>query len=450
MIPPRHTAVLLVAGFLSPAFAQTPIGFRTDGTGRYPDAQPPLAWGPNKNVVWKIKLTQSNAIPVIVGDKLLTCTDPCVLLCVNKVDGKILWQHESFFKEVPITDQEKAVIEVERKQDDALAARQATLEKETAGLRKQVKDGSAPKEEAETRIKALQRHVEELRGQRWNLRTLYRYKEPGKGAGVYHPTGGYSSPTPVTDGRDVYVLFGNGLAACYDLDGNRRWLKLIEHPTAAFGHGASPVLVKDKLLVHFEDLVALDVRDGSEVWRRKISPSHGTAMHARVGDVDVTVHPQGLAVRVSDGVVVAKNLGSCGPNSPLVQDGKVFYTAGQARGYRLPATLDASMKWQPLWKGTSLKGGGYWFPSPVLHDGLLYAMSASPILTAVDAQTGERVYEQRLDFGGGESYPSITQAGKYLFVSSDNGTRANRRGRPRRSTIGPAAKTRRNRAHHSA
>ena len=59
---------LIAAFFVSTvALAQAPLGFRTDGTGRYPDANPPLHWGPNKNVVWNIKLTQSNAIPVILN-----------------------------------------------------------------------------------------------------------------------------------------------------------------------------------------------------------------------------------------------------------------------------------------------------------------------------------------------------------------------------------------------
>lgn len=104
MIIRRAASLFLALAIVSPAFAETPIGFRTDGTGRYRDAQPPLVWGPDKNVVWKIPLSQSNAIPVILGDKLFTCADPCVLLCVNKVDGKVLWRHESFFKEIEPTD----------------------------------------------------------------------------------------------------------------------------------------------------------------------------------------------------------------------------------------------------------------------------------------------------------------------------------------------------------
>jgi hypothetical protein len=92
------------------------------------------------------------------------------------------------------------------------------------------------------------------------------------------------------------------------------------------------------------------------------------------------------------------------------------------RGYELPTSMNIPAKWQPLWKkGTNLKGGGYWFPSPILHDDLLYALNASSIFTVIDAKTGTIVYDQRLDFGGGESYPSITLAGDRLYVSSDNG-----------------------------
>jgi hypothetical protein len=145
-------------------------------------------------------------------------------------------------------------------------------------------------------------------------------------------------------------------------------------------------------------------------------------MHARLGDIDVAIHPSGQVLRISDGAVLAKELGSTGPNSPLVQDGKVFFAAGQLRGYALPTSSEIPKNWPPLWKGTNLKGGGYWFPSPILHDGLLYAMNASSILSVIDAAKGDVIYERRLNFGGGESYPSITLAGNFLFLSSDNGT----------------------------
>ena len=58
----------------------------------------------------------------------------------------------------------------------------------------------------------------------------------------------------------------------------------------------------------------------------------------------------------------------------------------------------------------------------MLHDGLLYALSSRPLLSVVDARTGELVYEQDLDLGPGDCYPSISLAGDRLYVSSDNGT----------------------------
>jgi outer membrane protein assembly factor BamB len=401
---------------------QSPIGFRTDGTGRYPNADPPLHWGPDENVVWRIELPKSNAIPVILGQKLFTCAEPCVLLCVDKADGRILWRGESSYQEIELTEQEKARFEVERQQGEQLNKQLSAVQKEISAVRKLLKDGMLPKEEAEKKLEDLRARSDTIKAEKLKLTTWNRYLEPGKGAGGYHPTGGYSSPTPVTDGERVYVIFGNGLAACYDLEGNRQWLKLIEHPTAAYGHGSSPLLVNDKLLVHFSDLVALNTQDGSEAWRVKVSPGHGTAMHARLGDVDVAIHPSGNVYRVSDGALLAKGLGTTGPNSPLVQDGKVFFVAGKVRGYTLPTSSEIPATWEPLWEGATLKGGGYWFPSPILHDGLIYAMNARSILSVIDATTGEVVYERRLDFGGGQSYPSITLAGNRLYVSSDNGT----------------------------
>ncbi len=80
------------------------------------------------------------------------------------------------------------------------------------------------------------------------------------------------------------------------------------------------------------------------------------------------------------------------------------------------------MKPQVLWKG-KVKPGGYGFCSPVVHEGLLYASNDQGILTVLDAATGELVYEERLNLGG-SIYPSISAAGKYVYVSSDNGTTA--------------------------
>src|SRR5207244_7702698 len=121
-----------------------------------------------------------------------------------------------------------------------------------------------------------------------------------------------------TNGKNVFVAFGNGLVACFDLEGNRQWLKLIEHSNAPFAHSGSPVLAGDKLLIHFTDLVALDPKTGTESWRLMRPTSHGTLLVTRIGDVDVILTPKGALVRERDGKLLATGLGWCGSNSPVL------------------------------------------------------------------------------------------------------------------------------------
>ncbi|MFO0865364.1 MAG: PQQ-binding-like beta-propeller repeat protein [Gemmataceae bacterium] len=82
-----------------------------------------------------------------------------------------------------------------------------------------------------------------------------------------------------------------------DLDGTRRWLTLMEHSTADYGHGSSPTLAGGTLIVHFADLVGLDAETGKERWRLKARPLHGTSIATKVGDTDAVVTPGGMLVR---------------------------------------------------------------------------------------------------------------------------------------------------------
>src|SRR5438128_480036 len=58
-----------------------------------------------------------------------------------------------------------------------------------------------------------------------------------------------ASPTPVTDGSNVYVFFaGYGLLS-YDADGKERWRLPLRPFTNFHGMGASPVLARGKVLM---------------------------------------------------------------------------------------------------------------------------------------------------------------------------------------------------------
>ena len=409
--------ILWLSLVLTPIGAQESIGWRTDGTGRYPKADPPKVWGLEKNVVWKTKMPNfSVATPVIVGDKIFTCSEPTSLVCVNKADGAILWERKSTYAELPPWGEEaKEKLKAERQQDAIWSKEQNQFQKQINVLEMQLKDEKEKAKELRKRIDELRTQVNELGAKRKSLPLLMRATQPQRDR-----TAGYSQCTPVSNGKQVFVMFGNGLVACYDLDGTRRWLKLMEHSTAEYGHGSSPTLIGDKLLVNYADLVGLDIKDGAECWRVdfKTKALHGTSIAARIAGVDVAITPTGHLIRVADGKILADKLGPCGDNAPILHDQIAYFINNTAKAFKLPTSPDGKV--ESLWK-CNLKGGDYWFASPVYHDGLIYAVNGSKNFSVVDAQTGKLVYADRLNFEG-RVYPSICLAGNYIYISSDDGT----------------------------
>jgi outer membrane protein assembly factor BamB len=398
-----------------PASAGEVIGWRTDGSGSYPKARPPLRWSPATNVVWSTPMPGYGVSqPVLLGRRVFICSEPATLLCLNREDGKILWQETSSYSELEIAPDMRKRIKEEQAGMAAVSGKESAIRKEMDTLQRSLSKDKAPKEEIEKQLQPFRKQLDGLKRETEKLTQGVLYTQPGT-----HPFAGYSAPTPVTNGKEVYVAFGNGLVACFDLDGSRKWLKLIEHSNAPYAHSGSPVLAADKLLIHFTDLVALETKTGAEAWRLKRPTSHGTPLVTRVGGVDVALTPNGVLVRAQDGKVLAEGLGSCGANSPIRHGRTVFYVHGSATAVRLPESLAEPVKIQPLWKGR-VKSSGYGFSSPVVFDGLLYSTNDQNLLTVLDAATGKVVYEKRLNLRG-VGYPSISLAGNRIYVSSDTG-----------------------------
>ena len=83
-------------------------------------------------------------------------------------------------------------------------------------------------------------------------------------------------PTPVTDGQRLFVWFGTGQIAALDLRGAVVWAKHLGEEYSPFdinwGHGSSPVLYKDLLILLCDHesasyLLALDARTGTLRWK---------------------------------------------------------------------------------------------------------------------------------------------------------------------------------------
>lgn len=237
----------------------------------------------------------------------------------------------------------------------------------------------------------------------------------GKGGGGR--SAGNTAATPASDGKHVATALGNGVVAVYDLEGKRLWGKHIESANIGFGHSASPVLVGGKVIVHFKNLVALDVATGKEAWKAELSASHASPVAAKLGKEDVVISPAGAVVRVSDGKILAKGGFRSSENSPVVL-GETIYLASRG-AFKLEKTKDGvsvSSIWGSEGSGGGGGGGGRErkLPSPVVHDGLLYSVNTSGILEVVEAKSGKSVYRQRLPLG--QIYSSVALAGGLLYV----------------------------------
>jgi outer membrane protein assembly factor BamB len=401
---------LMVAGVKAATLPAAPaMGWRGDGTGCYPAARPPTAWSATSNVVWKTRLPKvSNASPLMLGDRLFICSEPATLICVATNDGRILWEKENAYVDILPPDQaEKA--RQERAAVAELKGRISPLKKEVRQLDDQVRK-TPDDAEAKARLETLRKELRELEGR---LPALSAYVDPAT-----HEVNGYSSSTPTTDGKRVYVVFGTGVAACYEPDGTRVWARLVEKPVEGWGHSASPLWVGNKLLCQFVKLTALDTATGDVLWQTPVRHAWGTPIPARVGETEVAITAGGDIVRAADGRRLAEGVADLEYCAPVVHQGVVFFVQNGGKAIRLPTSAEEPFKTEVIWK-TEPKKDRY-YASPVYHDGLLHAVTQHGDYSVIDAADGRVVLEHKLALGA-TAYPSVTLAGGLLYVSSDNG-----------------------------
>lgn len=264
----------------------------------------------------------------------------------------------------------------------------------------------------------------------WSQKT--RFDDLPKGEGVQPAklpvtSCGYSTPTPVSDGRRVVAVFGSGLVGCYDLNGKRLWIRNLglERPPA-YGRSASPLIVGSTLVVFVTCLQGLDVETGRSLWKAEgLKETYGSPAAARIGDVPVLITPGGDLVRVGDGKLLASQLGKTDNVTPLVRGRIVYFIDQQARAVELPETPAETLQVRELWKQEL---DGEFIASPIVHDGLLYTVTNGGTLLLLDAATGKTVTEKELTLPApekstrvGKFYPSLALIGSVLFVGDDAG-----------------------------
>jgi outer membrane protein assembly factor BamB len=259
-----------------------------------------------------------------------------------------------------------------------------------------------------------------------------------------------SSPTPVTDGKLVWVVSGNGIVACFDFAGNEKWKfdipKNYGKIGVQFGYGSSPLLLGDKLVFQmlqgmYTDepsyVFALNASDGRKLWHveRPTDAEHETPdAYSTPTVIEVGGKKQ---IVVSGGGYVTghdpnsgKELwrgGGLNPNnsrnyrviaSPLARDGMIYaptrvtpFLAFKAGGSGDITTSHLAWKWTDK--------GAPDVPTPVSDGERLYFADDQGAITCLNAKTGERIYGPEQTGIGRTSGSPVLADGK-LYLTSES------------------------------
>lgn len=242
-----------------------------------------------------------------------------------------------------------------------------------------------------------------------------------------HPPGGrhrknsFTSESPVTDGKFVYVYVANLGLWAYDLKGKQVWTTPLEaNPIYLdFGTGSSPALAGDLLVIVNDNekqqfIAAFDKKTGKQAWRtnRLIGPEGRRSAwvtpfvwrHSQRTEI-VTVGPGQLVSYDLAGKELWRMSGMSGAPipTPFAYDGLLYVDGGRGAllvAVRPGASGDISLKEGAtsneyvVW---SAARAGTYLPSPVAYQGGIYALTETGILSRFEAKTGKLTYKTRID-----------------------------------------------------
>lgn len=250
-----------------------------------------------------------------------------------------------------------------------------------------------------------------------------------------HPPGGrhrknsFTSETPVTDGKAVYVYIANLGLYAFDVKGKQLWnTPLDANPIyLEFGTGGSPALSGNQLLILSDNqkqqfIAAFDTSTGKELWRtnRDLGEKRAGAgpdiPTMRSGWTTPFIWTNALrteVVAVGPGQTISYDLEGkqlwrlsgmavTPVPSPFASDGLLFVDGGRAKplfairpggsGDITPAKGERSSE-SVVW---SDQRGGTYLPTPVAFEGGIYVLNEVGILTRFEAKTGKVSYKTRL------------------------------------------------------
>jgi outer membrane protein assembly factor BamB len=275
------------------------------------------------------------------------------------------------------------------------------------------------------------------------------WKQPLGGGNVKMRKQNMSSPSPVTDGRAVYVMTGTGILKAFDFAGKELWSRDIQKEYGEFGlnwgYASSPLLHEDSLFVQVlhgmktDDasyVMRIDKKNGKTLWKvdratnaiRESPDSYTTPALLRYGKTIEIVITGGDCVTghdPADGKELWRANGLNPNNDPF---------------YRIVASpivfndvIYAPTRVKPL---LALRAGGrgdittshvLWstangpdVPTPVTDGKYFYIVNDRGIVWCLDAKTGAEIYAQQRIKSGTYSGSPVLADGK-IYITNEDG-----------------------------
>ena len=264
-----------------------------------------------------------------------------------------------------------------------------------------------------------------------------------------HPKSSHAASTPVTDGKYLIAMFGSEGLYAYDLNGKLLWKRDLGVLDAGWfydadyqwEYGSSPIIYKNLVIVQADIqknpfIAAYDLKTGKQVWKtdREEIPSWGTPTVYEGKQRAELVTNGAKAIRGYD-PATGKELWRLGPMSeittptPFAALDLIFVTSGYAPIQPIYAIKPGGSGDLSLKDGKessdfiawSKQRGGPYMPTPIVYGDLLYTCSNQGVLTAYNAKTGERVYQERLGGTGGAFTASPVASDGKIYLASEDG-----------------------------
>lgn len=265
-----------------------------------------------------------------------------------------------------------------------------------------------------------------------------------------NPINNYAAPSPALEEDALYVHFGTyGTARIDPATGKKVWERRDINVRHYRGPGSSPLIHGDLLILTFDGIneqfvTALDKRNGRTVWKTPRTTDYGDldkeGKPTRDGDMRKAYHTPGVFEIAGKEVLVS--VGSRAAFGYEVKTGKELWTirhggfnaaipplrlgdllilnTGSERSHTLGVRIDGKMtgditESHVLWDREKRNASE---SAPVMVKGILYQTTRGGIVSAVEAQTGKDLWEDRME---GQHLPGPVVLGDKLLFSNDRG-----------------------------